>query len=93
MDIYTASTLQVHSGFMLIALHGWIDDRLSVARWLKVENALQVQWHGVLGNHDYGELWLTNETSIPQPTNCPNTHRDAECSYGPLAQVGSYTAF
>ena len=51
------------------------------------EGALQVQWHGVLGNHDYGELWLENQTSIPQPKNCPNTYRDTECSYGPLAQV------
>ena len=58
---------------------------------LHVILALQVQWHSVLGNHDYGELWRDNGTSTPQPTNCPNTYRDAECSYGPLAQVDNPT--
>ena len=94
MDIYTASTLQVCTISPQDVWHG-SDPVQMLARGrrdgLTHKGALQVQWHGVLGNHDYGELWLENQTGIPQPSNCPNTYRDTECSYGPLAQVPRLT--
>ena len=39
--------------------------------------------YGILGNHDYGELW--NVTGLmPRPPNCGNA---SDCSYSPLHQV------
>ncbi|KAK9862760.1 hypothetical protein WJX84_003264 [Apatococcus fuscideae] len=48
------------------------------------DRSLQVQWHAILGNHDYGETWPFNETSGPPPECSAD---DSGCYYSPLHQL------
>ena len=48
-------------------------------------HSLQVPWHAVLGNHDYGEV--QDETpKKPRKQNCGSTNK-SECYYSPLHQA------
>ena len=51
-------------------------------------SALQVPWHAVLGNHDYGECW-TEESCDQATARCQSIQSpdDAACYLSPLHQV------
>ncbi len=46
---------------------------------------MQVPWHAVLGNHDYGDGIQPGEL----PPVCPPGAPPWQCSAGPLTQVGA----
>lgn len=84
-SVYSAANLQVQDVFNF---HSFIPANICGLGCFKAFLWLaQVPWHVVLGNHDYGELWVDG-TAMPQPPSCPKAlNGSGDCSYGPLHQV------
>ena len=52
----------------------------------RIPHCLQVPWHAVLGNHDYGECWTTGSCEVAK-ARCQQISPNSDCYLSPLHQV------